>query len=331
MDLAITVMGLIGWLIIGCFVVARLVSFVARQKKLSMEDRWVVVTGCDSGIGQGVMGQLIEDQASVIAFCLTEEGAKAALEAGAKLAPQLDITDSAAVREACDQVIQACGGQLWGVAHIAGYAQPGFIEFQHLDNYHRTMDVNFFAITEITQRLIPCLKPTRGRVAIVSSVDGIVSLPGNAPYDAAKFAVDAYADALRIELSFWEVSVSVINPSTLRTPMMMKFFESETITWEKMEQLNPDGIWKQGWTREWLDEYIEQNVKGLDIIAQDPKHAVNDICHALAGARPKHRYLSGTLAKTLFYALWIMPEGWSYRIKKAMISPTPNTELPGQD
>jgi NAD(P)-dependent dehydrogenase (short-subunit alcohol dehydrogenase family) len=324
---AIEIMGLIGWLFVGGFVVTRIFLALARRKKLILQNRWIVVTGCDSGIGMGLMKKLIEDQASVIAFCLTEEGSKAALEAGAKLAPRLDITDTAAVQDSCDQVIQICGERLWGLAHVAGFAQPGFIEFQNMSNFRRTMDVNFFAITDITQRLIPSLKNTEGRVVIVTSVDGIVSLPGNAPYDAAKFAAEAYADALRVELSFWNVGVSVANPSTLRTPLSMNFFESETETWETMEEKDPDGAWKQAWSRAWLDEFVEENGKRMEAIAQDPGHAVNDLYHALAAVRPKSRYLSGHLAKTLFYALWLMPEHWSFLIKKATISPGPKVDL----
>lgn len=325
-DTAISIMGLIGWLIVGGFVIARVLSFFAQLKKFSLKDRWILVTGCDSGIGAGVMKRLIEEQACVIAFCFTEEGAKGALEAGAKLAPRLDITDAADVQNACEQVKEICGDQLWGLAHIAGFAQPGYIEFQNMDNYRRTMEVNFFAIADMTQHLIPCLKSTGGRIVIVSSVDGIVSLPGNAPYDASKFAVEAYADALRAELSAWKVSVSVINPSTLRTPLAMEFFEAEIVTWETMERKDPDGAWKETYTRAWLDEHVEQSKKGLEAIAQDPQCAVDDIFHALVTARPKLRYLSGKLAKTLFYALWIMPEHWSFKMKKAMISPSPKIE-----
>ena len=326
MSLAVTVVGIVGWLIIGYWLLSHLWSFFRQRQELQLQDRWVVVTGCDSGIGAGVMNQLTADGASVIAFCFTEQGAAAALAAGAKLAPRLDITDSEAVAKACNEVNALCGGRLWGLAHIAGFAQPGFIEFQSMDNFRKTMEVNFFAIADITQRLLNSVKACSGRVVIVTSVDGIVSLPGNAPYDASKFAAEAYADALRAELSFWQVQVAVINPSTLRTPLAMEFFEAATVTWEDMERRDPDGEWKQSWPREWLQHYVRKNKKGLESIAQDPQCAVDDICHALAAVRPKIRYLSGTAAKTVFYALWVMPEHWSLAAKKATISPAPNTD-----
>jgi NAD(P)-dependent dehydrogenase (short-subunit alcohol dehydrogenase family) len=320
-------MQLAGSLLLVAFVAWLVWQPLKRRAMLDISDRWFVVTGCDSGIGAGVVEKLVEARASVIAFTFTEEGAKAALDAGAKLAPCLDITDEAALRQACDQLEQACGGRLSGVVHNAGIAKPGFIEFQPIDNFRRTMEVNLFSIINLTQMLIPHVRAAGGRFVIVTSVDGIVSLPGNAPYDASKFAAEGYADALRAELSLFNVGVSVINPSTLRTPLVDRFFPSVRDTWEAMDRLDPGGEWKKVWTREWLEEYVERQSEGLARIAQDPKCAIEDIFHAVAAKRPRMRYLSGKAAKTIFYALWVMPERWSHALKKVMVYPKPNIEL----
>jgi len=276
------------------------------------------------------MKALVEQGAWVIACCYTEEGRKAALAAGAKLAPRLDLSDSSSIEELVAEVKEHCTGGLWGLVHNAGTALPGFVEFQRLENYRYVMEVNFFGVVALTRRLLPLLKPTKGRVVIVSSVDGIVSLPGNAPYDASKFAVEAYADALRVELSIWNVHVSVINPSTLKTPLALGFFEKEIETWENMEKAEPEGEWKETWTREWLEEYVKVNTERLKRMAQEPRHAIHDILHALNAIRPKLRYLSGTFAKTFFYALWKMPEHWSLNVKKGMLQPLPPVKEPSK-
>ena len=327
MTLVLTITGLICWLIIGGFLIDRVWGIFKARPKLEIRNRWVIVTGCDSGIGLGVTKKLVAQGASVIAFTYTLEGAKRALEAGARLAPRLDITDGAVLQGILTQVKDLCKGQLWGLVHNAGVVQPGFIEYQQIDNFQRIMEVNFFAVVTLTQQLIPLLKSTEGRIVIVSSVDGIVSLPGNAPYDASKFAVEAFADALRAELSFWNVAVSVINPSTLRTPLALGFFEAHKKVWKAMDQSDPDGDWKNTWTAEWLETYVTENSQRIESIAQDPRYAVDDIFHALVAKHPKMRYLSGTLAKTLFYALWKMPEHWSFVIKKGMINPPPQVSL----
>ena len=65
------------------------------------------------------------------------------------------------------------------------------------------------------------------------------------------------------------------------------------------------------------------NTQQLDRIAEDPQGAVDDILHALEAVRPKLRYLSGRLAKTLFYLLWLVPEHWAFRFKRLTIQPPP--------
>jgi short-subunit dehydrogenase len=209
------------------------------------------------------------------------------------------------------------------VVHAAGTVLPGFIDYQPIKFYRDVMAVNFFAPVLLTQKLLTALRRCRGRVIVVSSVDGIVSLPGNAPYDASKFAIEAYADALRTELSLCGVGVSVINPATMRTPMADAFFPGHRKTWTAMAAEEPEGDWQALWPESWLDQYVEKNTQQLRSIAEDPAAAVNDIVHAATAAHPKLRYLSGRLAKSLFYALWLMPESWSLRIKRLTVQPKP--------
>ena len=248
------------------------------------------------------------------------------MAAGADWAPQLDLTDDDAVAAMAREAHARSGGSLWGLVHCAGVAMPGFVDYQPIAFYRTTMAVNFFAPVLLTQKLLPALRNARGRIVLVSSVDGLVSLPGNAPYDASKYALEAYADALRAELSFWGVGVSVINPSTMRTPMAMAFFPAHRRAWQAMAKLDPGGAWQAAWPEQWLERYIATNTPQLEKIAQDPRHAVDDIVHALDARRPRLRYLRGTAAKTLFYALWVGPESWSLRFKQLMIQPPPPVE-----
>lgn len=319
----LTITGTVAWL--GAL--TGLAWSVARRLRgratLDLAGRWIVVTGCDSGIGAGVLEALVGRGAAVIALTYTEAGAGRALALGARLAPRLDLTDAAARAEVVASIEAACAGNLWALVHNAGVVLPGFVDYQPLENYRRSMEVNFLAPVALTRPLLPLLRRTRGRIVVVSSVDGIVSLPGNAPYDASKFAVDAWADALRAELALWGVQVSVINPSTLRTPLALGFFDGHVTTWEAMQRLEPDGEWSRVWPRAWLDAFVAANGPNLARIAQDPVHAVNDIVHAVGAEVPKLRYLSGTLAKTLFRALWLMPEGWALRLKRGTINPKP--------
>lgn len=325
---AAAVTGAAVWALAGLAAVRRGWHAARSVARVDVAGRWIVVTGCDSGLGQGLLGELIDRNAQVIALCFTQAGADAALARGAALAPQLDLTDDDAVHAVAQAIERACGGALWGLVHNAGAVLPGFIEYVPHAYYQRVMDVNFFAPVLLTQRLLPCVRAGSGRVVLVSSVDGLVSLPGNAPYDASKFAIEAYADALRCELSLWDLHVSVINPATLRTPLAMRFFDAHLHTWDDMDRADPEGSWKRIWPRSWAQDYVAFNRKRLDSIAQDPKHAVRDMVHALTARRPRLRYLSGTLAKTVFRALWLAPEEWSLAFKRSTIKPRPPQARP---
>lgn len=311
------------WTIVALAVLGRIIRAVRERARLDMKNRWVVITGCDSGIGLGVVEQLAGQGANVIACVFTAEGIEQATQKGAKKALRFDLTDESATMDAVTQIKEMTGGNVWALVHNAGMVQPGFAEYQIMETYRRVMDVNYFAVVNLTQPFIHMLKQSQGRVVIVSSVDGIVSLPGNAPYDGSKFAVEAYADALRVELSFWDVHVAVVNPATMRTPLALGFFEAHKKAWGMMDKQDPNGAWKEAWTREWLDEYVAVNSKNLVSIAQDPIHAIRDVTHGVTAKYPRFRYLSGRLAKTLFRALWKMPEHWSFAVKKGTITPLP--------
>jgi len=311
------------WLLVFITLFKRALAAWGRRARVDIANRWVVVTGCDSGFGLGIVEALAARGAKVVAFCLTPSGAEAALRDGAARASVVDLRDDDAVDLAAREVTDACGGELWGLVHNAGVVAPGFVDYLPIGFYRDVMAVNFFAPVLLTQKLLPGLRRSRGRIVLISSVDGIVSLPGNAPYDASKFALEAYADALRAELSFWHVAVSVVNPATMRTPMAEGFFDAHRRAWQAMAQQDPDGQWKAQWPESWLEKYIDLNRRQLKLIAQDPAHVIADILHALTAVRPRLRYLSGLLARTVFYWLWVGPESWSLRFKRGMIKPPP--------
>jgi len=313
--------------------VSMYVAYLTHQRGrcVSIRGKRIVVTGCDSGFGLLTLTQLVQEGAVVLACVYTAEGSNRAIAAGAMHVLRLDLTNSKDLEAGCQEIIKVSEGDLFAVVHNAGTVTAGMIDFQTMDNYRRCMEVNFFAIVAMNSYLLPLLKRrsqdgTSKRVVIVSSVDGLVSLPGNAPYDASKFAIEGYADTLRTEQSFWNICVSVINPATMKTPLALGFFETTRTTYcaKAREDLNPDSRWKKEWSESWLDQYVNTNKNGLEQIAQEPCIVAQDIMHSLKAVSPKLRYLSGFFAKTLFYFLWCAPETVSFAFKRATINPGPS-------
>ena len=326
---------LIAAVILGLiFVLNKVINWYKNAKlKIDLNGKYIVVTGCDSGIGYALAQKLSSIyHARVIAFTYLADRLE-----NVSHTIKCDLTKETDIINAVDQVekiLQDNNSELYGVVHNAGVVAAGMIDFMPLNTFRNVMEVNFFAIVSLNQKLMPLLKSkldnrlnkvgeSPRRVVIVTSVDGVVSLPGNAPYDSSKFAAEAFADALRIESSFFNISVSVINPSTLATPLALSFFETERNSYNEYKKINPSGRWRNDWTEDWLNKHIATGTKNIKQIAQDPVHAVNDIINALESKYPKHRYLSGFAAKTIFYLLWSMPEHLAYKIKLGLIDPKP--------
>ncbi|KAG5185711.1 putative 11-cis retinol dehydrogenase [Tribonema minus] len=322
---------------------------------LDLTGRWVLVTGCDpGGIGELAMQQLISRGANVLAFVFTEKGAVQARAAGAALACTFDLRDGAALRAASKEALEACQGKLWAVVHNAGVTQAGHFAYQTMDNFRNIMEVNFFAVVELTRQVLPAIADGQGRIVIVSSVDGMISIGGNSPYDASKHAVDSLATVLRLELEPFGVKVSVICPTGMQTQLLSRFTETRRQTWkasaaplrcsdtwftETRRQTwkasaarDPDAWFKRIYSEEWLERSIASADATIARYAEPPQEAADHIVHAVSAVAPRMRYLAGRSARVVFWALWSMPESWCHWATNKLLGrmPGPGAPLPAQ-
>ena len=294
------------------------------KKYVNLGGKYVVITGCDSGFGALSAADIAKRTgALVIALCLTDAGCQAALASGAYRAIKCNFLNPEEIERAADEIKRICSGSLWAIVHNAGICYAGPIDFQPQENFRRTMEVNFFAMANLNQRLMPCIKATAGRVILITSVEGLVVTPLVTSYAASKFACEAFAQGLRAESCHWGINVCVINPSTMKTNIVAGFYESLRSSWNAMDKIDPTGLWKQEWSKEWLDFVITKGTKDVQDLAEDPVIVVRDIYDAVANVTPRIRYLSGAAAKTIYYFLWVCPESWTSAFTKSLISPKP--------
>lgn len=127
----------------------------------------------------------------------------------------LDVTDSAHI-DALDDVLPA---RLDAVVNNAGIVVGGPMEALALDDLRRQLEVNVVGQLAVTQAVLPRLRDSRGRIIFISSVNGRISSPLLGAYCASKFALEAAADALRMELRPWHIDVSVVEPAQTDTDM----------------------------------------------------------------------------------------------------------------
>lgn len=125
----------------------------------------------------------------------------------------LDVTDSASIRTGVEAV-----GRLDALVNNAGFGQPGAMEDITRDAMRYQFEVNVFGLQELTNAVLPgMIERGRGRIIHISSVVGRVSLPFMGIYSASKFAVEAMADAQRVELMDTGVFVSLVEPGPIET------------------------------------------------------------------------------------------------------------------
>jgi NAD(P)-dependent dehydrogenase (short-subunit alcohol dehydrogenase family) len=189
--------------------------------------RVAVVTGAGSGIGRALAAELAKSGARLAISDVDAEGlavtAATVEAAGAEvLAEPVDVSDRAAVA-AHAQAVRARFGVVHQVYLNAGTAFVGPIIDTPYEEIERVMGVNFWGVVHGTKEFLPHLIDSGdGHVVILSSVFGLVAAPWMAAYDASKFAVRGFAEALRGELltTGHPVRVTCVHPGGVRTPIV---------------------------------------------------------------------------------------------------------------
>ena len=177
----------------------------------------VLVTGAARGIGRSIVEHLAAGGWDVIAGVRTAEDAAAVTKADPQRISSviLDVTDAghiAALSESLPEHLDA-------IVNNAGIAVGGPIETVDPDDWRKQLDVNVIGQLAVTQAVLPRLRESRGRVVFISSLNGKVTFPMLGAYCASKFALEAAADALRMELKPWGIPVVLVEPAQTDTDM----------------------------------------------------------------------------------------------------------------
>jgi butyryl-CoA dehydrogenase len=189
-----------------------------------LKGRVAAVTGAASGIGRSLAVELARrgthlalsdiDEAGLAETVATCEGS------GVKVTSQrVDVADRRAVHAWADQVV-ADHGQVNLVVNNAGVALIADVGDMSYDDVEWLMNINFWGVVHGTKAFLPHLKAAgEGHIVNVSSVFGLVSVPSQSAYNAAKFAVRGFTDALRMELEIdpCGVSCTTVHPGGVKT------------------------------------------------------------------------------------------------------------------
>ena len=179
--------------------------------------RTIVITGASSGIGKA-SALLFHERGWNVVATLRDPAAEQDLKPGERMKlVALDVTDPDGPPAAVDAAIAAFGRiDVW--LNNAGYGALGPLESATREQIKRQFDVNVFGLMACVQAVAPHMRANRAGVLInVSSVGGLMTLPGYAIYNASKFAVEGLSEGLWYELGAFGIKVKVIEPGSIKT------------------------------------------------------------------------------------------------------------------
>ena len=249
----------------------------------------VLITGASRGIGRDVALRLTRAGWTVYATvrqAADGEGLVAEAAGGQVHPLQLDVTDEA-------QIVALDGAlpeRLDAIVNNAGIVVSGPIESLSAEELREQFEVNVVGAVALTNLVLPRLRASRGRIVFVSSISGRVSSPMTGAYSASKFALEAIADALRLELRKWGIAVALVEPAmtdtdlwrnapeTLESEMAAMSEEHRTLYAEHLEGMRK------------VIPRIQKMAKPVDTVSAT-------IETALTAKKPKARYVVGTDVK----------------------------------
>jgi NAD(P)-dependent dehydrogenase (short-subunit alcohol dehydrogenase family) len=255
--------------------------------------RSVLITGASTGIGRATALRLDSAGWKVFAGVRREEDAAAlAKVASDRLLPLiLDVTEAEQIAAAARRIDAETegGGGLDGLVNNAGAAFPSPLETMPIEDFRRQVEVNLTGQVAVTQAMLPAIRAARGRIVFISSIGGLIAFPMTGAYHAAKFGIEAVGDVFRRELRPWGITVSIVEPGSIDTPI-----------WERGER-SADEVGGRSPQRQALyGGAVERYRKVVKATAErgiPPQKVAKAIEHALDSSRPRSRYLVGLDAK----------------------------------
>lgn len=251
--------------------------------------RSILVTGSSTGIGAGCAVGLAKRGYRVFAGVRRpEDGERLLVEAGSGLTPViLDVTSAETIEATRKQLDDLVGEQgLYGLFNNAGVSVAGPIEYLALDDLRWQLEVNVIGQVAVTQAFLPMLRKARGRIITTGSVGGFVASPFLSAYNMSKYAMEAFSDALRIELKPQGIEVILLEPAAIAS----EIWDKGSAASEPYTANPPPGF----------VELYGDFLAGIQKFAAEgkqrghpPQVVLDAVIHALESSKPRTRYVMG--------------------------------------
>lgn len=251
----------------------------------------ILITGCSSGIGYDAAHGLAMRGWRVFATCRKPEDC-ARLESEGLESFRLDYDDEDSITAALDEALARTGGTLDAVFNNGAYGIPGLLEDLPRDALRAIFETNFFGQHDLSRRVIPVMRAQgHGRILMNSSILGFMALTWRGAYNSTKFAMEGWADTLRLEMAPSNIKVVLIEPG----PITSKIRRNSIPHFEKWID------WQNAARRRHYETRLRPRLYEKDDVRDRfelPASAVTEVVYeALTRKAPKPRYRITTPTK----------------------------------
>jgi len=212
-------------LVVVLFLVHKLRKYIRSLRAVSAKGKVVVITGASSGIGEELALQYAKQGAKVVISARRVDKLNNLAETCKQTASDVLVVAADVSKEAdCKNLVETAT-QKFGAIDIlilnAGLGQAFFLEATegNTSMFKDFMEINYWGAVWTTYFALPALRKSRGRIAVISSMGGLVPFPRQTLYNSSKYALQGFFETLRTELGSSGVSVTVANPGFIKTEM----------------------------------------------------------------------------------------------------------------
>lgn len=235
----------------------------------------VLITGASSGFGRATAERLAKRGLRVFGTSRHPDSAGLGYEMVA-----MDVDEDTSVSDGVAAVIQAAG-RIDVVVNNAGVVMAGSIEDTTIEEAKQQIETNLFGVVRVTRAVIPQMRAQGGgKIINMSSIGGLISLPFQAFYCVSKFGVEAFTEALRMELRPFNIKVCCIEPGDFKTEMTDK----------RILVAAADSAAYGAQMRKSVESYAADERNG-----SDPAMVASLVERLIDTNDPKPRYMVGTL------------------------------------
>ena len=262
------------------------------------QEKVILITGASSGIGFDAAQMLARQGHRVYAAARRTALMEPLKELGVHVIG-MDVTDEASMVQGVEAVIQA-EGRIDVLVNNAGYGYLGAIETVSMEEARRQLEVNVFGLARLTQLVLPYMrKQGSGRIVNTSSIAGKMVIYMGGWYNVTKFSVEAFSDALRMEMKPFGIDVVMIEPGAIKTdwgPIAARHLK-ESSAGTAYEEVGTQ--WASN-----IDWFYKTNM------LSKPSVVAKAISRTVNKRHPKTRYRTGRFSHVGVFFNAIMPDRW---------------------